>query len=40
VGWVIIGVAVVSALLPLKLRVAKKIFRKKSTKEEESKEDF
>jgi hypothetical protein len=39
-GWVIIGVAVVAALAPLKLKIAKRIFRKKSPEEEESKEDF
>jgi uncharacterized membrane protein YuzA (DUF378 family) len=39
-GWVIIGIAAIAALIPLKMKVAKKIFGKKSAKDEESKEDF
>jgi hypothetical protein len=39
-GWVSIGIAALAALIPLKLKVAKKIFRKKPVEDEESKEDF
>ena len=39
-GWVLIGIAAAAIIVPIKVKVAKKIFRKKKPEEEEAKEDF
>ncbi len=39
-GWVLIGIAAVAIIAPIKIKVAKMIFKRKKPEEEESKEDF
>jgi hypothetical protein len=39
-GWVIIAVIAVAILIPIKIKVGRKILGKKKPQEEESEEDF
>ena len=39
-AWVLIGVAVLAVLIPIKIKVGKKFLARRDGKKEESKQDF
>jgi len=39
-GWVLVGIAVVAILVPIKIKVGKRFLASRNPKKEESEEDF